>query len=596
MDRRGFLRRAAALGTLLAAAALAEACQPAAAPPVPQPTRRPEQKPGAGQKTPPTAEPKPATSLEPVAALPGAAPGNAAIEHVVLVVVDGMMPEYLALSAFPNLRRLIASGTSFERAWVGHVVNDTPVSHTALISGKLPRETGIVYFYWRDADGKVVKMISPPMIEGDRFPSMVRERDLPSLGRVVKQHRPGAKVAAVGSAKDFAAVALGLDVADHVGYAVRLPSEQDKQDGTDQRRVDPRGDVLPDPASDGREGEGADVSPPNRRLVPGSPSWARLPDSLLNDPRFAMTTQQLGDNDVFAGNLAVGVVEALKPTVLLVNLPDTDQIGHLTGGSTTNPAAVTQTMTAADAQIGRLLEAYTKAGLMERTLWVVTSDHGMTPNGANINPRVVEKTLKQAGFPILAGDTSHYWLREPAQAAAAAAAIDAQQAPGLLGTYAKLDQGNGRFVYQPSAAARSNLSADQRTALEWLFETFVGPESPDVTFILGENVHFHTAPPNTIGAHSEPTWLLQRIPLVFSGPGVRPGAVAPYPARLVDIAPTILALLDLPADRMDGVVLADVLATSAEKTRQAQLSSPEAQRMRRYQDVLAQLSASAPRA
>jgi arylsulfatase A-like enzyme len=274
-----------------------------------------------------------------------------------------------------------------------------------------------------------------------------------------------------------------------------------------------------------------------------------------------------------------------------VNLPDTDQVGHLTGGSTTNPTAVARTMAAADDQIGRLLDAYARAGLADSTLWVVTSDHGMTPNSVNVNPRFIERTLGRGEHGWLAGDTVHYWMKKQSDAAAAAALLDRQSAPGVFGTYFKADLGNGRFAYQPTPLAQARLSNGQAAALDYLFGTFAGPESPDLTVVLGENVHFHTAPVNTIGAHSEPTWLLQRIPLIFSGPGVPSGRVSRYPARLVDVAPTVLALLGLPATGMDGATLHDALVATTPEESVQQLSSPQAARLLSYQDALVGLSA-----
>jgi arylsulfatase A-like enzyme len=51
---------------------------------------------------------------------------------------------------------------------------------------------------------------------------------------------------------------------------------------------------------------------------------------------------------------------------------------------------------------------------------------------------------------------------------------------------------------------------------------------------------------------------------------VRPGVVSDYPARMVDIAPTIAALLGLPPLPSDGVVLADSLQQPPEGSESAQ--------------------------
>lgn len=587
LTRRLFLRCAALAGAGLATGSLGQAClwrpsdaQPASA--------------GCGPTQPSSlasaSTPLPVVSIPPVSPLQDASPGNPAISHLVMIVVDGMMPEYLGLGSFPRMESLINGGTSFGRAWVGQVVNNTPVSHVSLVSGQLPRRTGVVYFSWRDPNtGRMLRLMTTQQLESGSFAALMRDQDVPSIGKIVKQHRPGAKVVAVGSTKDFAPVTMALDAADYVGYAVRIPAAEAGL--LDERELS--GEALPtrDKKADkfGLEVNNEEAAVKVRKLMPGGPDSTPLPGEMLCDPKYTMITREVGDNDDFAMNLALGLFAAQQPQVLLINLPDNDQIGHLTGGHTTNPKPVTQVMANADAQIGRLIDAYRAAGLYERTLWVITSDHGMTPNTVNIPPSFADLTLKDDGYQRVGGDTAHYWLKIPSEAPAAATAIDERQTAGFYGTYFKVDEGNGRFHYEPTRIAAERLSPRTRAAMEWLLETFASAQSPELTFVLGENVHFHKKPLNTVGAHSEATWGLQKIPLILSGPGVRAGHISSYPARLVDVAPTVLALMGLPAGDMDGTPLRDALASSTEQVRAEQLSAPETRRMLRYQETLMDL-------
>jgi arylsulfatase A-like enzyme len=54
-----------------------------------------------------------------------------------------------------------------------------------------------------------------------------------------------------------------------------------------------------------------------------------------------------------------------------------------------------------------------------------------------------------------------------------------------------------------------------------------------------------------------------RVPLLFAGPGVRRGATVAEPVSLVDVAPTVAALLGLPPQPADGRSLADALTGRA---------------------------------
>jgi hypothetical protein len=96
-------------------------------------------------------------------------------------------------------------------------------------------------------------------------------------------------------------------------------------------------------------------------------------------------------------------------------------------------------------------------------------------------------------------------------------------------------------------------------ANHFLLGTFEGPRAPDVVVPFRENT-IGSALKTAFGEHGGLNWGAQHVPLILSGAGVAPGRVSPFPARLVDIAPTVLRILGLPAGQMDGVVLADGLA------------------------------------
>ena len=592
LSRRHFLRQALLVGGALAGGALSQGCQIAL--PIQPSASTPEgcsPRGSAAAKTPlPTVS---ISAIEPVA---GAPTGNPAISHVVVIVLDGMMPEYMSTGSFPNLERLLGGGTSFSRSWVGQVANNTPVSHVSLASGQLPYNTGVVYFGWRDPLTRKMVRLNSTNLDAGVFADLMHQQGVQSIARVLKQHRPGAKVAAVGSTKDFAPVNMALDSADVVGYAVRISAaeaglaQEREITGDDKKARQDAGGRKKDKDA-GAEVNNEEATVPVRKLVPGGPAITPLPADLLCDPAYQMVTREVGDNDIFAGNLAVGVFDKVRPELLMVNLPDNDQIGHLTGGVTTNPRAVGRVMSVADAQVGRLIEAYQRAGLYDKTLWVILSDHGMTPNSVNILPTYVDKVLSDADIQRIGGDTAHYWLKDQNENRIAAELIDEHDAEGFVGTYFKVEQSNGHFVYEPTKVVERHLTGRMRAAVEFLHDTFASPQGPDLALVLAEAAHFQNKPLNTAGSHSEATWELQKIPIWFNGPGVRSGLVSPYPARIVDIAPTILTLLGLPVPpEMNGVVLQDVLASSSQEQRDQQLNSPETQRLIRHQDVLIEMS------
>jgi arylsulfatase A-like enzyme len=90
----------------------------------------------------------------------------------------------------------------------------------------------------------------------------------------------------------------------------------------------------------------------------------------------------------------------------------------------------------------------------------------------------------------------------------------------------------------------------------------VGEGSPDIELIPAENWHidwtmFNAKPFK--GNHDSASWLQQHNILLIAGPGVKKGFVSDSPARLIDVAPTVLTLMGIRPERMDGIVLADAL-------------------------------------
>jgi hypothetical protein len=49
--------------------------------------------------------------------------------------------------------------------------------------------------------------------------------------------------------------------------------------------------------------------------------------------------------------------------------------------------------------------------------------------------------------------------------------------------------------------------------------------------------------------------------MILSGPGVRSGYTSAYPARLVDVAPTMETLLGITPAQQDGIPLADAMTS-----------------------------------
>ena len=125
----------------------------------------------------------------------------------------------------------------------------------------------------------------------------------------------------------------------------------------------------------------------------------------------------------------------------------------------------------------------------------------------------------------------------------------------------------------------------------FLLNTHANASSPDLYLIPWENTLFRpsTYKQDINGMHDSPTWRVQHIPLLISGPGIKKGLISDYPARLVDIAPTILELFNISNYRTDGIVLADAIINPRPENRKKQeemsrIYKPFVEILKKYSD------------
>jgi predicted AlkP superfamily pyrophosphatase or phosphodiesterase len=90
-------------------------------------------------------------------------------------------------------------------------------------------------------------------------------------------------------------------------------------------------------------------------------------------PKAAVNKDLNCDGDVALTNAVVEYIETKKPNYLFVHLHDVDSVGHTVGHDTPEYyASVERT----DAHIGEILQSIERAGIADKTLVLVTADHG----------------------------------------------------------------------------------------------------------------------------------------------------------------------------------------------------------------------------
>ena len=450
--------------------------------------------------------------------------------YLVLIVMDGFRPDYATLAPMHHLRALMARGLTYDDAWVGQMESETPTGHATIATGVYPRKHGVVGFGWRIAGTQAFTYMPTDLrqIRAGSLTRTIEQGGVPTISDLVHQRNRHDITISLSGEKYYAAATMGAG-ADYVLY------------GKDDKNVF-RPTVI----------------------GPNVPPAASHYTSVTGD-------SSLDQQDRFAASLAVQLVRTLRPRALLLNLPGADIAGHYYGGIA-DPQDMASIIRGDDWAIGRVVDEYQRLGLLDRTLFVVTADHGMASNRHIVPIHPIYNTVRQAGALALEEElritVGSVWLRDPQRGQGLAAILAAKRFPGVEGAFYRTPSGT-EFAPDPSTAA--SLPHALLHAYLDLANTEAGPTGSDVLLPYGEDTTGLVVQDRKHwGSHGGFSWGVQHIPLVLAGPGVRHG-VSHYPAQLVDEAPTIERLLGLTVPSgVDGVVLADALTkpTAAERTAQ----------------------------
>ena len=444
--------------------------------------------------------------------------------NVVIVVFDGLQPAQVTPELMPNLSRFAAEGVTGGNH---HAVfpTVTRANVASIVTGHHPGAHGLT------ANTLVIPEFDPHHAIGALEPTLTEVAALhpvlltPTLGDIL--HRHGYEYIAVGAGTSGNAY-LQNPNAETAGGATVHPDF-----------------CLPRPL--------------HAELVSRFGPW---PD------RQGPSTPKM---DHILRIFTEYVLPERQPAVSMLWLsePDVSQHAHGVG----SPEAVA-TIREADVQFGRLLAWLEERGLSSDTNVIVVSDHGYSTISEIID---IEAGLREAGFPpadqpggvavaanggsvlfYASSDTSHRlagWLTAQPWCGALVASEAAGDIPGTLP--ASLIRLEGPRA--PSLAMSFRWDSTHNTAgfAGHAYSTSLGP---------GRGQHGSMSPHET------------RNVFFARGPAFKQSATTATPTGNVDLAPTILHLLDLPgAEAMHGRILHETLRGSADAV-EWQTTTHEAER------------------
>lgn len=487
---------------------------------------------------------------------PTAAAAIPPARHVVVIVWDGLRPDFVSPQYTPTLHELARRGTFFRRNHCSFV-SSTEVNGTVLATGAYPAHSGILANYQYRPD---LGWLSP---FGTEQLEPVRRGDLLTGGRYLAVPTVPEILQAAGVPT---AVAGSKGVALLHDRAPRGTNEAQRQSITLFRGL-----TLPRSFLDTLKTNSAIGAPPTANIDTASNKeqvlgWIRKTrDQAL---------RQLGGTPVVTPDsrrwdawttrsLVHGLWKTSIPRYSVLWLSEPDASQHETSPGSPNALAA---LRSADQRLAEVLQALKERGELDQTDVVVVSDHGFSTvdHGPELTTALKDAhfvagtsfTHPEAGdvLTVHLGGASLFYVFDH-HSPTIERLVEFLQGTDFAGVI---------FCRLPIAGTfpLSHVQLD------------IGPASPDVVVSMrwrDSRNAWGTA--GTIaavggrvgsGAHGSLSRFDMNNTLIAAGPGFRSGHVSEIPSGNIDLAPTVLARLgiDRPAS-MDGRVLTEGLADDA---------------------------------
>jgi hypothetical protein len=475
---------------------------------------------------------------------PNLAQERAPARQVVVFLVDGIRPEALTKSAMPRTAALTRQGTIYRNAWTGQMENVPLASAATLGTGAFPRTNGVIGSEWRDASGHIQAPENPQQAVLGGLDQTMQSAGAVPLAAAIKDRQPRARILAVGGDNCAEGNAAASWLADYVLCF--------SQDGRRWAATAVAGHTLPSGMLDSG-GFGASVS---RSKGAGTvPSGWKLGEETDQVKRYALAA-----------------MTAVHPTLTIINLTEYAQV--VPHASVDRRAAVSSRLLhTIDRAVAAIVTWVRKQPGGDMSAFVIASGEAVSDVQQSISQTTIENAIISAGGEQVyldGGGTAAIGLQDPLQAQPVARAIESERLPNVDAIYFKAQIRNG-WTYRPQFLDPL-LSPAFAAAASSLLATLASPIAPDVLLVCAPGTAVKEAQPDVgIQGAGGPSiqWDTQHTLLALFGHGTARGA-SQYPARIVDVAPTVAALLGLTMQQPDGVVLADGLAFPSDQAKSSQ--------------------------
>jgi len=423
-----------------------------------------------------------------------APPSSRLADHVVLISVDGLRPDFYLEERWPAvMMRWMAREGAHARGVRSVHPSVTYPSHTTMVTGALPARHGIFYNSPFEPGGQT-----------GRWYWEVEHLTTPALWDAVRQ--------AGGTSAAFSwPVTVGADIDWNLPEIWPL----DDSDRTEELRR------YSTPAGFLAELEAGAVGPLDDTF---RGAWLSRADRMAAMAAYTLRTR--------------------RPTLTLVHFTTTDSQQHSYGRE---HHLVERAVQAVDRGIARLVESAEDAGILDRTVFIITGDHGFSDIHTQVAPNVwlVEAGLMEdrpdrgnwrATFHT-SGASAFLMLRDPG---------DTQAVEQVRGILDRLPPATRRLFQVIDTDRMAEAGADPNAPL-----SISGVDGVSMSGARsGDAVR-----PGSGGTHGHfPDFTNMETGFVAWGAGIQAGARVPL-MGLEDVAPVVAYLLGLDFQSPDGILL-----------------------------------------
>lgn len=440
-----------------------------------------------------------------LAVLATLATSRAAERHASLVIViDGLRPDYITNEIMPNL---LALGETGVMADAHHAVfpTVTRVNASSISTGAYPRTHGLMHntIYLAEASPDPIDTGEAPALLAAETATHGRLLTAVTAGELLAQ--AGRKVLVVGSGSSGSSLLLNHKMA---GGAPILNSRKFIRPESLRQRVESLLGTSPENAY------------PNTAAV-----------------RWSVNAY-----------LDIGLKE-LRPDVTFMWLTDPDGTAHRHGVGT---PIVLEALRNVDRELGRILTSLTERGLRERVNIFVTADHGFSTHGGpfNLGALLAARGLAE-GVKIVGG--TQLYVRSGGEERIARIVRVLQETPWVGAIFTRAKAAGSAEGFVAGTLSLEAIHYQHGRAADILVD-------PNWTHGANAQGYAGTTSSGGVAGHGSSSPYDIRIRLTAAGPDVKRATRSTVPTGNIDLAVTLCHLHGVkPAPSMAGRVLSELL-------------------------------------